>query len=103
MPSSAGARCKEERGGPGREDGRGEGDDRRSPLYADDWAVNESLFFPLQTEKMQTTGALLISPALVSCGSGVICSDRCGTCRHVMNDLREAWHPDVVGLLGGRV
>lgn len=56
--------------------------------------------FLLQTEKMQTTGALLIPPALVSCGSRVLCSARSGSHQCLMNELRGAWHPDVIGSLG---
>ena len=48
-------------------------------------------FFPLcRLKKMQTTGALLISPALVSCGSWVLCSTRCGSHSCLMNELRGA-------------
>lgn len=42
--------------------------------YKEITRLSMEFFFPLQTDKMQTTGALLIPPALVSCGSGVLCS-----------------------------
>lgn len=62
--------------------------------------LSMGFFFLVQTEKMQTTGALLIPPALVSCVSGVICSARCGSHQCLMNELRGTWPPVDAGSLG---
>lgn len=78
---SAGAWFEEERG-PGRTGGVKGTTEGRNCKQTTGLSMDFFFFFPLQTEKkMQTTGALLISPALVSCGSWVLCSTRCASHR----------------------
>nr|XP_030695695.1 ATP synthase F(0) complex subunit C1, mitochondrial isoform X2 [Globicephala melas] len=71
MASSAGAWFEEDRG-PGRTGGVKGTTEGRDCKQTTRLSVDFFFFFPLQTEKMQTTRALLIPPALIrSCTRGL--------------------------------